>query len=58
MLSARESFPGGPARARTEDRRIKSPLLCHLSYGPAEKPTSLAPVAPQPGTGLKATGYG
>lgn len=28
---------GGIARGRTEDHRIKSPLLCHLSYDPMRK---------------------
>ncbi len=37
------SFPGGPGGFRTHDLRIKSPLLCLLSYQP--KKSYSAPAA-------------
>jgi hypothetical protein len=32
-----ERIPGGPGGSRTHDLRVKSPLLCQLSYQPNGK---------------------
>ena len=53
--SVEEEEFGGPARTRTEGRRIKSPLLYQLSYGPGGSVATLIPIG-RPPLGAAATG--